>query len=131
MRVWSSPTLFLAAPRLETPVILNIGLAREGRSNIGPGTAMREVQGCFHRVDFSLRHSDTEMTVIAVIEDECSLGSIKARVHHLCLLLGQDCIAAWDGQRGALIGPRADKWGAFNPDFFLLPSGERLQPAVA
>ena len=47
------------------------------------------------------------------------------------MILGQDCIAYYGiphhGQaRGHLAGPNAAAWGAFNPEFFILPTGERL-----
>ncbi len=42
--------------------------------------------------------------------------------------LAQDCIAVYDPRtkRGRLIGPRASAWGEFTPEYFVLPTGERL-----
>lgn len=40
--------------------------------------------------------------------------------------LSQDCIAAWDGSEGVLVGPAAHAWGSFAPQFFLLLNGRTL-----
>lgn len=41
-----------------------------------------------------------------------------------CELLHQDCIAIRDDEtgEGRLIGPKAEDWGPFNPDYFIAPS---------
>lgn len=40
----------------------------------------------------------------------------------LCEALGQDCIAVrFEGGNGALLGPKADDWGDFNPAYFRRP----------
>lgn len=43
--------------------------------------------------------------------------------------LKQDCIAVYRELTGggALVGPRADAWGPFNPEYFLLLDGRRLR----
>lgn len=109
-------------------VILNIGLAREGNSNIGQGTVMREVIGAFGAAAFEFKHSDTELTCIASVGYDGLMTGLGARLHHLCGLLGQDCIAIYfpERRRGELVGPRAAAWGDFNPTFFIMPGGERL-----
>lgn len=108
-------------------VILNIGLAREGNSNIGQGTVMREVISLFGAAAFEFKHSDTELTCIASV-DGVNPGLLRQRVEFLSRLLQQDCIAAWEpkARKGQLIGPRAADWGDFNPTFFIMPGGERL-----
>lgn len=113
-------------------VILNIGLAREGNSNIGQGTVIRELTYSFKAIAFEFKHSDTEPTCIATV-DALSAGYLKQSCEFLCRLLSQDCIAVWDPVRreGQLIGPKAEAWGPFNPEFFLLPGGERLAAQLA
>jgi hypothetical protein len=110
-------------------VTLNIGLAREGNSNIGVGTALREL----HSLGFAiLKHaghtSDTELTLVAYVRHGGSPAMVANNLFHLSQLLGQDCIAVVNHGNGArtLIGPRADKWLPFNPAYFLNLDGTRL-----
>ncbi len=111
-------------------LILNIGLAREGNSNIGSGTVIREVIEWFGAASFSVHHSDTELTVVACVGVHPGLPyqDLENRVEFMSRRLGQDCIAVYApaAQKGALIGPRAADWGPFNPEFFLMPDGTRL-----
>lgn len=111
--------------------LLNIGLARTGNSNIGVGTALREIEASgFTIFAHAVHHSDTEITVVAE-------GTFKHPVltkhnanvaYNLACRLGQDCVAVYDlnTQTGALHGPRAAAWGEFNPEFFLMLDGTRL-----
>jgi len=122
--------------------ILNIGLARKGNSNIGLGTVLRElVQSGFIVGAYKVCVSDTEATVVAEValqvapSRSATFQEACKPLHHLAVLLGQDCIAIANYYEkygeGALIGPRADKWGEFNPEYFLLLDGSRLaQPAL-
>ena len=111
-------------------LVLNIGLAREGNSNIGVGTVLREIYRVGKLVTYSVHHSDTEATVVAFV----AAGSdYRAQVEFLSVLLSQDCIAVYDvdTKAGELIGPKAAEWGEFNPEYFVLFDGSRLvQPAV-
>lgn len=62
------------------------------------------------------RWKGTEKTLVAVITGEPCPAVLSA----LCVILHQDCIAVKyvDGT-GELIGPNADKWGKFNPEYFI------------
>ena len=113
---------------------LNIGLARDGKSNIGVGTALRDLNSLGFAI---LRHaghtSDTEQTLVAEVLHLGSTRMVGNNLYHLATLLGQDCIAVVNEDTGdrALIGPRADKWGEFNPDYFVMLDGRRMnQPAL-
>lgn len=46
-------------------------------------------------------------------------------VYDLARALNEDCIALYvpDLQHGALVGPKAERWGEFDPSRFLLPDG--------
>ena len=108
---------------------LNIGLAREGNSNIGVGTALRDL----NRLGFSiLRHaghtSDTEQTLVVDVVHRGSAQMVGNNLFRLSQLLGQDCIAVVNEDTGdrTLIGPRADTWLPFNPAYFLNLDGTRL-----
>lgn len=94
---------------------LNIGL----NTNTGSALTLREalcavaLAGSVY--GFRRAHSETEQTLVvhcAELDDGTIFG--------LSELLQQDCIAALsvDGD-GALIGPKADAWGTFNPEFFI------------
>jgi hypothetical protein len=113
-------------------VILNIGLAVNGNSNIGSGTAIREVIATFGAASFKFKHSDTELTCIACVQFTDGAAAWH-KVYHLAQLLSQDCIAVYTPSigKGELIGPRSEAWGAFNPEFFILPDGTRLSGPVA
>ena len=111
--------------------ILNIGLARDGNSNIGVGTVLRELADRpFTVFEYKVHHSDTEMTVVAKVTVNGPFTNPSRQFHNLARVLGQDCIAAYhvELQRGELAGPNAAAWGTFNPEFFLMLDGSRLAP---
>ena len=111
-------------------ITLNIGL------NIGNTLALtlsQAVQAC-ERAGLSVAsvtrlQSDSEATAVVVLADG-ALPSLTGALFHLSVVLAQDCIGAWDGLTGALVGPDAAAWGAFNPEYFFLPSGQRLGPVA-
>lgn len=109
---------------------LNIGLACEGRCNIGVGTALRDLASLgFNILRYAGHTSDTELTLVAeVLHLSADTRSVGNKLFHLSLLLGQDCIAVVNEDTGdrTLVGPRADKWLPFNPAYFLNLDGTRL-----
>jgi len=112
--------------------LLNVGLARENNTNLGAGTVLRDLAGYFTVRTHSVHHSDTEITVVVEIERKGNTLVTANSLYHLAALWGQDCIATWNFStcKGALIGPRADKWGTFNPEYFLLLDGRRMSDGV-
>jgi len=119
--------------------ILNIGLARNGKPNLGLIDVMRAIGNVsLVHVDHAVvLNSDTEPTVVVAVgvsADASDAGiSVKDSVRVLACLLDQDCIAVFDteGDVTGLYGPRSDAWGEFNPDYFLLPDGSRLSDKAA
>ncbi len=121
-------------------VILNIGLANNPRDVRGS----LEVLNFYGLVpaEHQLLDSDTEPTLVVTVHT----GELPVDVppslaiYKTAQALNQECIAAYVPEQGAvrapvgrLIGPRAAAWGAFNPEFFLMPGGSRLsdsQPAA-
>lgn len=101
--------------------LLNIGADRKD----GPMVTAAEIAKVFYRLDVrALRHevreplhNGDELTHVVHVH-----RWNKDKAMRISELLGQDCIAQYDLDRceGALIGPRADKWGEFNPQFFKL-----------
>lgn len=111
------------------PYILNIGLARQGNSNVGVGTVLREIASCgFRLVNHAIHHSGTEITVVAQVNRRYGYTPAAECAAHLATLLGQDCIAVYNPERdfGYLAGPNAAAWGEFNPAYFLMLDGSRL-----
>jgi len=118
-------------------VVLNIGLARTGKSNLTTLEVLKaagaaKVGVCSAEV-FS---SDTEPTLVCIarLTGHDSQENTRA-IYKLAETLEQDCIASYArlpiANFGALIGPRAAAWGAFNPEFFIMPDGTRLAPPAA
>lgn len=67
-------------------------------------------------ITYTVTQSTTERTLVAVLEEAATDGALWA----LCADLEQDCIAQQvEGQPGQLVGPRAEAWGPFNPDYFI------------
>ena len=116
------------------PYILNIGLARQGNSNIGVGTVLREIADCgFRLVNHAIHHSDTEITVVAQVDRQHGFTPVSQCARLLSIVLGQDCIAVYNPHMdyGYLAGPKAAAWGKFNPAYFLLLDGSRLAQVAA
>lgn len=72
-----------------------------------------------------------EPTVVAALRRDRDFGVSPEMIRAVSLassLLGQECIALWDPSegRGQLIGPDADKWGAFDPARFFSLDGRTL-----
>ena len=114
-------------------LLLNIGLARYGKSNIGVGTALRDLAlGGFTILRNAGYASNTEHTLVVLADHAGSTERVANALFHICVLLGQDCIAVVNETTGAqtLIGPRADKWLPFNPDYFLTLNGTRLSQGL-
>ena len=78
--------------------------------------------------------SDTEDTlVVKASAGPCMPSSprgdaVTNAVFKLSETLGQDCISLYlpIADKGWLIGPKAAAWGDFNPEFFIMPGGDRL-----
>ena len=76
----------------------------------------------FHNIEFIAieiqRPEGAEPTAIVTVPPE----PLSFSLYMLCKTLRQDCIAVWgSSEPGILIGPKADRWGAFDPKRFLLP----------
>lgn len=108
---------------------LNVGLQSDTLGRIPSQQALSCVRQAFGvYIDATYVRSDTEPTLVVSVFDQPSLQS---KVFELAERLGQDCIAFVQGGVGQLIGPRAAAWGEFNPEFFFLPSGQRMLKAAA
>ena len=98
--------------------ILNIGLARQGNSNLGVGTVLREIENCgFDLGSHAVHHSDTEITVVALVAKGPGFFNPRISANRLAIVLQQDCVAVFNPSAGFgyLAGPKAAAWGEFNP----------------
>lgn len=118
-------------------LVLNIGLAVGVTSSIAAHVA-REILAAngFLIGSSKIIESDTEPTLVALVYLEDVPSGVIRSLNQTAVDLQQDCIAAWNptNAKGALIGPNAAKWGAFNPEFFFQLDGTRLAqrtPAAA
>ena len=100
-------------------IIVNIGLKTEG-APITPIQAHRALVRCGACiVRDRVKQSSTERTLVAQLLAPLTAEQAEA----VAILLSQDCIAQSIDGIGALHGPRAAAWGAFNPDYFLTFEG--------
>jgi hypothetical protein len=96
---------------------LNVGLKASSSDKVfSDDEALAAVRKLFNVFDFRFAESATERTLIARVDCDDWWGT---HAFALSLLLDQDCIAISFGQFGQLIGPRAEAWGEFNPDYFI------------
>ncbi len=101
---------------------LNIGLARSSNGIlIEDDIALECVENFFALVSLPrFDQSATERTLICQIDLEYAGNNFELNLFDMCEELDQDCIAVkFDDGTGKLIGPRADSWGEFNPDYFI------------
>jgi hypothetical protein len=110
---------------------LNIGLNRSGLPANTAGYTLRvtvDILGAHLPVSFEHVTSGDEPTLVVFFPtlQSGSLPVLREKLHALCAALGQDCVAAlWSRNNvhyGELVGPRADRWGAFNAAYFTLPT---------
>lgn len=108
--------------------LLNVGLEFNTLSTPGLHTkdhVERELEKAGVKILQSVQwESDSEPTLVV----RCTLDPALFDVGRAARALSQDCIAVFDVevQEGILIGPGADKWGAFDPHHFICLDGARL-----
>lgn len=121
-----------------TTLTLNIGLdgidAPASHAAIVASRTLRA--NGFDLVAAHTHNSHTERTLVVTVERNglaSNATSNRAAIYTVAEALNQDCIAVYNPSRqtGLLIGPRAEKWGEFNPEFFLQHDGYYLAPATA
>lgn len=115
---------------MEVTLIVNIGLnTADGAIAIEEARKVLRAYG-FWILREALLESDTEPTLVAEVSNLRAVYplTILQLLYQVSEELKQDCIAVYCGDTlgGALVGPRADAWGPFNPEYFLLLDGRRL-----
>lgn len=112
--------------------ILNIGRKVEGRKRLLPRYQITKALEASFFVLHSIHEYSPEGGEPTLVI-ECSRPSHHQLFDALELVsdsLYQDCVALWNGTSGALVGPRADKWGPFNAEYFILPNGNTLESTL-
>lgn len=106
--------------------LLNIGMDRNDGTSNPDGMLMMALSHAdlLPMGDVSYVQSNTERTAVVQLEQEPH----AMKVEYLCELLGQESIALYSekAKAGVLYGPKAEEWGPFNPDYFMLPDGTPL-----
>lgn len=126
---------------MDSHVEMNIGLTVAGGPNsdsdilargclavrlLAQSLMLARVNTRIERVSYSDPGGATvsESTLVVRAAMRASRPMIRDIIHEVARRLAQDCIAvlfvADDGDTsGEMIGPQADKWPAFNPEFFV------------
>jgi hypothetical protein len=111
-------------------VILNIGLIRaDNKLPLNPLFVEQYLNHLGLEVrDFKIFQSDSEPTAVVVIRQDKSNPLCTQDLREIAEFLYQDAIAWYypAHSRGELFGPKAEAWGPFNPQYFLMPDGRRL-----
>lgn len=111
-------------------VILNIGLIRaDNKLPLNPLFVEQYLSHIGLDVrEFKIFQSDSEPTAVVVIRTTGNQPVFASQLRTISEFLKQDAIAFYSPHtgRGELFGPKADAWGPFNPQYFLLPDGRRL-----
>ena len=124
------PSLSVSSNK-EGPAALNIGLnagdVANGIKPIDQNAVLAAIKKNGGEVTGSTVHqSGTEPTLVATLKKPMSDDAM----HQLALDTQQEAIPQLKANgEGKLHGPAAEKWGDFNPDYFLTPNGKPLSEA--
>lgn len=103
---------------------VNIGLADpKGGDNLDPAAVLKALREVGAETEVSVVFSsDTEPTLVVKIKNALT----KEQGDRLSEMLGQEAIAQrTDDEQGQLFGPMAEKWGPYNPEYFVTATGDR------
>ena len=103
---------------------VNIGLADpNGGPNLDPAVVLEALRVVGAEVETSaVFSSDTEPTLVVKVKRALT----KEQGDFLSGLADQEAIAQRTAdEKGSLFGPMAEKWGPFNPTYFVTPTGAR------
>lgn len=109
------------------PVLLNVGLDIPAGGQLTPAEVQAAIEAFGVKVESSAVHkSDTEQTFVGQLDRALTPDEADA----LSRALGQEAVVQMVGNEGALYGPEKEKWGDFNPDYFLTLKGDRASAAL-
>jgi hypothetical protein len=111
----------------EGPVLLNVGLAIPAGGELTPAEAKAAIEAFGVKVtDSAVHQSNTEQTLVAQLDRALTPEEADA----LSRALGQEAVVQMVGNEGALYGPEKEKWGDFNPDYFLTLKGDKASAVL-
>jgi hypothetical protein len=114
--VFPGETAETAGRQFAQDVVVNIGLDVPGGGSITPEEAMAAIKAQGVEITASeVRTSATEPTLIARLSKALTPEQAEA----VSAALKQEAIAQRVDREGGLFGPAAEKWGPFDPSFFL------------
>lgn len=115
--------------KMKTPLIINVGLNDNSNQEIN----VHQVCNTLASHGFNILASrvfdspaGNEKCLVACVQSTLSEVECNARLYCVASCLRQDCIAVVESGLGKLIGPESEKWGEFNPAFFVTLSGLTL-----
>lgn len=116
---------------MNTRYILNIGRKVGGRKTLLRwSTVIKAVELASFDIVAVHEYAPVGGEPTFVIECSRPYYNLHGELDLLSRALQQDCIAIWNGTSGALVGPRADKWGPFKAEYFILPNGNTLESTL-
>lgn len=109
--------------------ILNVGLSTEevaGGGQIDEAAVRQRLADIGVTVDaVDLHQSDSELTAVVQINRPLT----QAEADALSAALQQEAIVQVVDGQGTMFGPKAEEWGPYNPDYFVMPDGTRASAA--
>lgn len=120
-----------------TTILLNVGLEVNDGARVYNNKITRvvEVVEAWLPNEVSIERfvrveSQTEPTLLVQLDGgpEFDLDDVLYFIGRTATYLRQDCIAVYlpHNNTGTLCGPRAEKWGPFNPALFILEDGRTV-----
>jgi hypothetical protein len=103
--------------------MLNVGLNVNDGSKVDPAKVVAQLEKLGVKVEKqSIHQSGTEPTLVASLSRKLT----DAEAAKLSKQFKQDAIVQYANGNGKLHGPAAEKWGPFNPEYFLNHEGKSL-----
>lgn len=112
---------------MKNSIHLNVGLNDSDGLPLNVHTACLAVESYgFSILASRVFESPTGGENVLIVSAKYRGSELYASLYALAINLRQDCIASWHDGIGELIGPDSEKWGEFNPAYFLILSGKAL-----
>ena len=111
------------APPQDYPAVVNIGLKIGEDGVLDPMDAKAAVEATGAKITEEATHtSDTESTLVLVLDRPLT----KEELFTVSEATQQDAVAQRTGiAQGMLAGPKAEAWGDYTSEYFLMPDGTR------
>jgi hypothetical protein len=109
------------------PATVNIGLKVGENGAVSSDEALHALRGMGVNVtNATTAQSSTEPTLVASLDKALT----PDQANDLSKKLGQEAIAQVSQGKGELYGPGSENWKPFNPDYFMMHSGQTLSDEI-